>query len=88
MPAIKHFQTSTSDPTVCAIGSIAIVPDDANDLIHEVRAITISTPGVLAWQDYEGNSWITADLPSGTYPLFAKRVLVTGTTAAGLTGWI
>ena len=85
---IKSFNPETSTVTAGAIGSIPIVPSDEYDLEYEVRAITVSGSGRIAWHDYDDNYWITGVLPAGTYPMFVKRVLVSGTTATGMAGWV
>jgi len=33
-------------------------------------------------------TYTTGPLPVGTYPMLARRIRATGTTATGLTGWI
>jgi len=71
-----------------ALGAFVIVPSNSTDLVSPIRAVTISAAGTLAWHDSVGVAQATADLPPGTYPMFARRILVTGTTATGLTGWV
>lgn len=73
-----------------AIGGFAITPSDTADLSSEVRSVTIGTAaGVLKYiSSRDGKTYTTGSLPVGTYPMFASRILATGTTATGLTGWI
>ncbi|KFI25149.1 spike base protein, RCAP_Rcc01079 family [Paenirhodobacter enshiensis] len=73
-----------------AIGALPIVPSDTADLSAEIRALTIGTAaGTVAFvSSRDGASYVTGPLPVGTYALFAARILATGTTATGLTGWI
>ena len=73
-----------------AIGALAITPSDTADLSAEIRAITIGTAGgtITFVSSRDGASYVTGPLPVGTYPVFAARILATGTTATGLTGWI
>lgn len=71
-----------------AIGSINVTPSDGTNLASPIRAITLGVGGSLAWINSDGVAQSTAALPAGTYPLLATRILATGTTAAGLTGWI
>jgi len=72
-----------------AFGSYAIAPSDSADLSKAIRAVTIGTAGVLAWVSaVDGQDYITAELPPGTYALSARRIRATGTTAAKITGWI
>lgn len=83
------FRNHDLGPTAPAIGAIVITPSNDTDLPNAVRAITIgSTGGTLSYIGRDGQAYTTAALPLGTYPLFAHRILATGTTAAGLTGWI
>lgn len=73
-----------------AIGALAISPSDTDDLAAEIRAVTIGTAaGTIAFiSSRDGLSYKTGPLPVGTYALFASRILTTGTSATGLTGWI
>lgn len=66
----------------------AITPDDNADLSDHIRALTINASGVVAYVAWDGTACTTGTLPAGTYPLLAKRVKSTGTTATGLTGWV
>lgn len=71
-----------------SVGSIAITPDNNADLATDVRAVTIGQAGSLSWVGVDGKINVTANLPPGTYPLFARRIRSTGTTAAQITGWL
>jgi len=71
-----------------ALGALAIVPADDADLSAEIRAVTIGVGGVLRFVGRDGEIHTTGILPPGSYPLFAHRILATGTTAADLTGWV
>lgn len=71
-----------------ALGSIVITPSDSTDLPTHIRAVTLASGGTLSWQDRHGAAHVTAELPAGTYPLLARRILATGTTATGITGWV
>lgn len=72
-----------------AAGSIAVTPSDNTDLANRVRGVTIgTTAGTIAYVGWDGANYTTGPLPIGTYALYAKRILSTGTSAAGLTGWI
>lgn len=81
----KTVNRSISGP---ALGSFAITPSDATNLTQPIRAVTLYGEGTLAWINSDGLTQATALLPSGTYPLFATRILATGTTATALTGWV
>ena len=82
----QPFPYSATGP---AEWGFAITPADGADLTDHVRAITIgTTAGVIAYHDWNGVERTTGSLPVGTYPLLARRILSTGTTADGFTGWV
>lgn len=71
-----------------AAGGFAVTPDDNTDLSQPIRGITIGTSaGVVVYINWDGVTCTTGSLPIGTYGLFATRILSTGTTATGITGW-
>lgn len=74
----------TSGP---AIESLPITPADA-DLTVAIRAVTINTGGTIAWVSWTGVACTTGTLPAGTYPMCARRISATGTTATDITGWV
>jgi len=84
------FRAHTVGTSGPAIGALAITPSDSTDLSQAVRAITIGgNGGTLRFiSSRDGQTYTTGQLPSGTYPLCARRILAAGTTATGLTGWI
>ena len=87
--AIDPFKDKGVQATAPAQGSFVITPNNSVDLALAVRQITIGTDsGTIAWQGADGVTQNTGPLPLGTYPIAAHRVLVTGTTATGLTGWV
>lgn len=84
-----NFRDRSLGSTAPAVGAFAIVPSDSTDLPAAARAVTIGTAaGSISYIDREGQTHTTGPLPIGTYPFFAYRVLATGTTATGLTGWV
>lgn len=83
-----QFQNQARPIDGPALGAFVIAPSDTADLAQPIRAVTLYGAGKLAWHDTAGVAQITADLMPGTYPLFARRILATGTTATGLTGWV
>ena len=86
--ALNPFHYHSRGVTGPAMGSFAITPADGTDLSTDVRAVTIGTAGTLSWVGIDGTTYTTASLPAGTYPLTARRIRATGTTAAQITGWI
>lgn len=82
----RYNSTGVESP---ALGAYDITPSNSVDLMETVRAITIGTAaGTLSFVGRDGRTYTSGPLPLGTYPLFARRVLATGTTATGLTGWV
>jgi hypothetical protein len=83
----KNRDISVEGP---AIGALAVTPSDSADLPQAVRAITIGgVGGSLSFiSSRDGQTYTTGGLPPGTYPLFARRIRASGTTATDLTGWI
>lgn len=76
-------------PTITgpALAAYAITPG-ASALAVPIRSVTLSVGGVLAFtSSIDGLNYTTADLPSGSYPLFASHILA-ATTATGITGWV
>lgn len=87
--AIDPFRPDHINATYPAIGAFSITPNDSTDLAYAIRQITIGTAGgVLVWRGVDGVSQTTGPLPVGTYPIAAHRIMATGTTATGLTGWV
>ena len=71
-----------------SFGPIAITPDDDADLASPVRMLTIGEAGVISIVGWDGETYTSASLPAGSYPVFARRVRSTDTTATNITGWI
>lgn len=84
-----RFHSNSAGVESPALGAYAITPSNTVDLTESIRAITIGTAaGTISFIGRDGQTYTTGSLPLGTYPLFASRVLATGTTATGLTGWV
>ena len=91
------FATFSPGMNAPAIGSFVITPGPS-DLYLPIRQITIGTAeGTILYLGWDGLIYGTDNLPVGTYPLFATRILATGTavsgsttatSAVGLTGWV
>lgn len=86
MPNNPFYHTTNLTPP--AYRAFSITPSDSTDLSIDIRAVTIGTSGILSYINPEGAICTTADLPVGTYPLFARRIRATGTTASQITGWV
>ena len=87
--AIDPIKDKGVQATAPAQGSFSITPNDGADLALAIRMLTIGTlGGTVAWRGVDGVTQNTGPLPVGTYTLSAHRILATGTTATGLTGWV
>ena len=84
------FAAHAASLTGPALGAMAVTPSDTADLASAIRALTIGTAGgsVSFLSSRDGSVYTTGPLPVGTYSLCASRILASGTTASGLTGWI
>ena len=71
-----------------AQGALVVTPHNTTALTQRIRALTISVAGTLSLIGWDGVTYTTDSLPSGTYSLFATHIRATGTTATGLTGWL
>ena len=73
-------------PTDPAVTVFDITPNDSADLAHVTVALNVATPGTVRVTTVDGS---TADLtvnPGQAFPVRARRVWQTGTTATGLRG--
>lgn len=84
------FRSHTVGTSGPAIGALAITPSDSTDLGQAIRAVTIGGEGgTLSFiSSRDGQTYTTGQLPPGSYPLCARRIRASGTTATDLTGWI
>ena len=65
----------------------AIAPNDAAELNQATRAIYVGIGGDLAIEMLDGGALVLTNVQGGVlYPFRIRRVLATGTTAAGLVG--
>jgi hypothetical protein len=87
--ATDPFASNAIGSNNAPISAFAITPNDGADLPTAIRQITIGTAGgVIVYHNPPGVVRTTGPLPVGTYPMAAHRILATGTTATGLTGWV
>lgn len=87
MPALDHYDGTTSGLNSPAIGVMAITPDDANDLAIMPRALMVAGAGNVAVIMKDGSTGTLPALQPGVpYPVRVARVLTTGTTATGILG--
>ena len=79
-----HAQSLTSPVTAAE----TISPSDTTDLTQATRALYVGVGGELAVQMLSGDVVTLNNVQAGVlYPLRARRVMATGTTAAGLIGF-
>lgn len=73
-----------------AVDCAAAVESDTVNIVdgagveRECRAISIGTAGTLKITTHEGNEETLDELPAGFYPIVAKRIWSTGTTALNI----
>ena len=83
-----RFTNQARGANASAEASFVITPSDTVDLPEAIRQITLSGAGTLRWTGRDGVVNVTGVLPAGSYPIAARRLHATGTTATGLTGWV
>ena len=75
-------------PTDPAIRIFEITPDDDSDLAHVTIALNVATPGAVRVTTEDGSTSDVMVHPGDAFPLRARRVWATGTTATGLRGLV
>ena len=83
--AFDNRHRRPSDPPIAACD---ITPNDAADLAQVTKARNVATPGTVRVTTLDGS---VADLmvhPGQAFPICARRVWLTGTTATGLRGLV
>lgn len=78
-------QRRPSDP---AITVFDIVPDDGGDLPHVTAALNVATPGTVRVTTDDGSVSDITVHPGVAFPIRARRIWQTGTTATGLRGLV
>lgn len=74
---------SPQDP---AISVFDIVPDDGTDLAQVTTALNVATPGTIRVTTIDGSTGDVSLTPGIAFPIRARRVWLTGTTATGIKG--
>lgn len=72
-----------SDPPVTVFD---ITPDDGADLPHVTTALNVSTPGTVRVTTLDGSIADLTVTAGYAFPVCARRVWQTGTSATGLRG--
>jgi hypothetical protein len=84
-----RFADSTSGLDAPASHGFSVTPDDAADLAETTRALYVGTTGDIAVVLASGAMLSFGNVASGSVlPLRTKRVMATGTTAAGIVGLV
>jgi hypothetical protein len=73
-------------PTDPAISVFEITPNDGLDLAHVTTALNVATPGTVRVTTVDGSTADVTVHPGVPFPIRARRVWFTGTTATGLRG--
>jgi hypothetical protein len=93
------FSLANAGIESCPLGSFPVTPNNDANLPEKIRQITIGgNGGIVVYDGWDGLTYDTGILPQGSYPMFAQRIRVSGTTAignrsvsttaTGITGWI
>lgn len=83
MPDLRHRR-----PTDPAVTIFDITPDDASDLARTTTALNVATPGTVRVTTEDGSIADITIHPGQAFPVQARRVWLTGTTATGLRGLV
>lgn len=75
-------------PTDPAITVFDIVPDDAVDLTQVTTSLNVATPGTVRVTTVDGSTSDVSVHPGNAFPIRARRVWLTGTTATGIRGLV
>ena len=80
------FSSTTPGLQSPAMSIEEIVPSDTTDLSTITRAINVATAGTVRMITVDGTVGDVFVAAGGAFPVRAKRILATGTTAAGIRG--
>lgn len=81
--AFANRHRSPIDP---AITVFDITPDDAADLPHVTTALNVATPGTVRLTTADGSVSDVTIHPGQAFPVRARRIWMTGTSATGIRG--
>lgn len=81
--AFANRHRTPSDP---AITVFDIVPDDTSDLVRVTTALNVANPGTVRVTTVDGSVADVTIHPGHAFPICARRVWLTGTTATGIRG--
>lgn len=64
----------------------SVTPNDAADLAFPTRAIAVGAEGFVQLITIMGDTGRVFIVPGAPFPIRARRILATGTTASGIVG--
>lgn len=82
------FATRTHTPRDPAISVFEIIPSDAADLAQITTALNVSTPGTVRVTTADGSVSDITIHPGHSFPIRARRVWQSGTSATGIRGMV
>lgn len=80
-PSPRHHRLSDPATTI-----FDITPDDGADLATVTTAINVATPGTIRVTTIDGTTADLTVIRGEIFPIRARRVWQTGTTATGICG--
>lgn len=80
------FSNTHRRPSDPAITIFDITPDDGKDLMQSTTALNVATPGTVRITTVDGSTSDITVHPGVAFPVRARRVWLTGTSATGLRG--
>lgn len=83
--AFANRSRTPSDPAVTAFN---ITPDNGNDLIYVTTSLNVANPGTVRVTTEDGSVADLTIFPGHAFPVRARRVWQTGTTATGIRGLV
>jgi hypothetical protein len=83
--AFANRSRTPSDPAVTVFN---ITPDDGTDLSHLTTALNVANPGTVRVTTEDGSVADITIHPGHAFPIRARRVWQTGTTATGIRGLV
>ncbi len=75
-------------PNEPAISVFDITPDDATDLVQVTTALNVATPGTVRVTTEDGSVSDVSVHPGQSFPIRARRMWQTGTSATGVRGLV
>jgi hypothetical protein len=89
MPANNRYANNATSAIGPAVMLRAVTPHDVNELEFVTNGIIAGTAGAIAVVAQEDGAPVTLAVNAGqVYPIRAKRIMATGTTATGIVALI